>query len=249
MVSDPATLELRARDFWAALSLIALSLFFLWKTSAIPLFGDQIGGVSGITWYDSAAIVPLGIFASLLVLAMLLLINAIRSGGAAQALSAVGIGWDHAEALRFASIAVCLTAYIGSLVPRVDFVIASGLLITCLIYGFQHARPGRMLLSSAAMLLSAAYALIANFARSEWGAHDDDLLGLAFWALMTLVVLWQSRWERLLRVVPVIALVAPLILVMAMAFGFRQNVPARTGLLFSQIEYHYYVTLRPLWSE
>jgi hypothetical protein len=47
--------------------------------------------------------------------------------------------------------------------------------------------------------------------------------------------------------VPVIAILAPVILVCAMAFGFRQNVPNRGGLIFSQIEYHYYVTLRPLW--
>lgn len=48
------------------------------------------------------------------------------------------------------------------------------------------------------------------------------------------------------RLTPVIAVAAPLILVCAMAFGFRQNVPARGGLIFKQIEYHWYVTLKPL---
>ena len=45
------------------------------------------------------------------------------------------------------------------------------------------------------------------------------------------------------------AVLVPLMLVLAMAFGFRQNVPNRSGLLFSQIEYHYYVTLKPLWAK
>lgn len=249
MEADREVAELRARDFWASLGLIGLSLFFLWKTSAIPLFGDQLGGVSNIQWYESAAIVPFGIFGGLLVLSLILLANAIRSGGAAQALTAAGLGWDGSEALRFTCIAVCLAAYIAGLVPRVDFILASGLLITALIFGFHASRPGRMVLASIAMALPAAYALLANLPRSAWNAHDDDLVALAVWVLLTLYVMWQSRTEPLLRVVPLVALAAPLILVCAMAFGFRQNVPARTGLIFKQIEYHYYVTLRPLWAD
>jgi hypothetical protein len=53
---------------------------------------------------------------------------------------------------------------------------------------------------------------------------------------------------RVARATPWIAVLAPLVLICAMAFGFRQNIPNRGGLLFSQIEYHYYVTLRPLWK-
>lgn len=249
MVDDPVPLELRARDFWASLVLIILSLFFLWKTTAIPLFGDQIGGVSGIHWYDSAAIVPLCVFGSLLVLSCVLLANAVRSGGAAQAFSAVGLGWNAFAALRFACIGLCLIAYIAGLVPRVDFIVASGLLITALIFGFHGEDAGRMRVAATAMLVPAAYALIVHLPRSEWNAHDDDLVALATWGLLTALVIWRSRSTPLLRIVPIVAVLAPFILVCAMAFGFRQNVPARTGLLFKQIEYHYYVTLRPLWTK
>ena len=48
--------------------------------------------------------------------------------------------------------------------------------------------------------------------------------------------------------IPVIAVVAPLILILAMAYGFRQNVPNRGGLIFKQIEYQYFVNIKPLWS-
>ena len=54
--------------------------------------------------------------------------------------------------------------------------------------------------------------------------------------------------KRIVKITPVLSIIAPLILVVAMAFGFRQNVPNRTGLLFSHIEYHYYVSIRPLWQ-
>ncbi|MCT8159438.1 hypothetical protein [Pseudoruegeria sp. SHC-113] len=243
------TAVLRARDFWASLALIALSLFFLWKTSAIPLFGENRAGVSGADWYTSAALVPLGIFGGLFVLACILLSIAIRSGGAAHALSAVGIGWDRAEAQRFGTIAVMLFFYIAGLVPRVDFIIASGLLITAMIFGYHGGHARRALLSAAVVALAGAYALIAHGPQAEWNAHSDDWLTLFCWIGLTVPVLRASRQERVLRIVPLLAFFAPFILVCAMAFGFRQNVPARGGLFFKQIEYHYYVTLRPLWKD
>ncbi|SET48021.1 hypothetical protein [Oceanicella actignis] len=240
---------LRARDFWASLALIALSLFFLWKTSAIPFLGENRAGVSGAGWYASAALAPLGIFGGLLILSRVLLAISIRSGGAAHALSAVGIGWNRAEALRFATIAAMLFFYIAGLVPRVDFILASGLLITALIYGYHGGHARRALLASAVVALAGGYALIANGPQAAWNRHGDDWLALACWLGLTLPVLRAARQERALRVVPALAFFAPFILVCAMAFGFRQNVPARGGLIFKQIEHQYYVTLRPLWKD
>lgn len=238
---------LRARDFWGALVLTGLSVFFLWKTLDIPLWGGNRAGVSAAAWYNSAAIVPLGIFSALLVLSLLLLVMAIRAGGARRALSAVGIGWNPEEATRFATIAIILFFYIAALVPRVDFVLSSGLLITALTFGYHGGIRARMLLSAVAMATSGTYALVAHFPQSEWGAHDDDWLTLIVWAAFTIWVLIRARGDRVLRIVPVIALAAPIVLVCAMAFGFRQNVPNRGGLIFKQIEYHYYVTIRPIW--
>ena len=75
-------LVLRARDFWASLVLGATSVFFLWKTMDIPLWGENKAGVSGTQWYDSAAIVPLFIFVGLLCLSIALFVVSVRSGGA-----------------------------------------------------------------------------------------------------------------------------------------------------------------------
>ena len=244
---DEDTEVLRARDFWGALVLMGLSLFFLWRTMDIPLWGGNRAGVSSADWYNSAAIVPLGIFSALLVLSVVLLVIAVRAGGAQRALSKVGIGWSVDEALRFSAIAVILFFYIAGLVPRVDFVLSSGLLITALTYGFHKLERARMALAAAAVALCGGYALIAHLPQSEWAAHDDDWLTLVVWIVLTGVVLLQARGDRVLKAVPVIALVAPVLLVSAMAFGFRQNVPNRGGLVFKQIEYHYYVTIRPLW--
>lgn len=246
---DEDTATLRARDFWCALALMGLSSFFIWRSFDIPLFGGNRAGVSTASWYNSAAIVPLGIFSALLLLSATLLLISIKAGGAKRALSGLGIGWSPDEAKRFTSLAVILFFYIAGLVPRVDFIISSGLLITALTFGFHLGRPGRMLLSAGAVAFCGLYAMVRHLPQSEWRAHDDDLVALAIWILLTLWTLSQAQGNRVLKTLPVIALLAPTILVCAMAFGFRQNVPNRGGLIFSQIEYHYYVTLRPLWRD
>ena len=65
---------LRARDFWGALVLMVLLIFFLWRTFDIPLWGGNRAGVASASWYNSAAIVPLGIFSALLILSIVLLL-------------------------------------------------------------------------------------------------------------------------------------------------------------------------------
>lgn len=246
--SDDIT-ELRTRDFWAALVLIVISTFFLWRTSYIPLFGGNRAGVSGASWYNSAAIVPLGVFGAMLVLSIILLVIAVRAGGAKAALTLVGIGWNRFEAIRFTAIGITIGFYIVGLVPRVDFILCSGLLITALIYGFHKGEARRMVVAAIAVFIPATYALIMHLPQSQWSApHDDDWLTLAVWIVLS-VIAWRGPRDRVARAVPVIAITAPLVLVCAMAFGFRQNVPNRGGLFFSQIEYQYYVNLRPLWRD
>lgn len=239
---------LRARDFWGAIVLFFLSVFFLWRTSFIPLFGQNRAGVSGADWYNSAALVPFGIFGALLVLSLVLMNISIKAGGARLALTRTGIGWNRSEALRFSTLALILFFYIVGLVPRVDFIIGSGLLITALIFGYHGGRSDRMILVTLIVAIAGLYALAAHLPRSEWKAHDDDWVALALWFGLTLWVLATNRKDRVARAIPIIAILAPTLLVLAMAFGFRQNVPNRSGLLFSQIEYHYFVNIKPLWS-
>jgi hypothetical protein len=239
---------LRARDFWTSIALFSLSVFFLWRTTSIPLFGANRAGVSGSDWYNSAAIVPYGIFGLMLVLALVLLRVSIRDGGAARAMSAIGIGWNPAEAVRFGTIGIILFFYIASMVPRVDFIIASGLLITALIYGYHGGHRARMWIAATVVAVPGIYAMILHLPQKDWGAHDDDVVALLAWVGLTAWTLLRPPFDRVTRITPVLATVAPFILVCTMAFGFRQNVPNRGGFFFSQIEYHYYVTLKPLWS-
>lgn len=244
---------LRARDFWTSLLLLAISVFFLVQTAEIPFLDAKAAGVDSAEWYNSAALVPFGIFGSLLLLSLVLLAVSIKDGGAHYALKASGIGFDSAEFQRLSAIAVILFSYIFGLVPRVDFVICSALMVTCLIWGFHGGSRMAMLISTLAITLPGLYAAIFHFGRDQWTKpQDDDWVTLAAFVALTLVMFWHARKQgavtRVVRITPLVAILCPLLLVLAMAFGFRQNVPNRTGLIFSKIEYHYYVTVKPLFG-
>ncbi|MEM8597971.1 MAG: hypothetical protein AAGF76_16075, partial [Pseudomonadota bacterium] len=181
----------------------------------------------------------------------------VRDGGAAAALGGISLRWPvwlHGrDVQRGSAVALILTLYIFALVPRVDFIAGTALLLTALIYGFHEGRSRPVLIAVAAMGLASSYALIMHFPRSAWSKpHDDDWVALAVFAVLSVVMWIETRRAnggkipRYAKAAPAIALLTPLLLVCAMAFGFRQNVPNRSGLIFSQIEYHYFVTLKPL---
>ena len=244
-------LALRARDFWTSLVLIAVSLLFLWQTSEIPFFKADAAGVDSGAWYNSAALIPYGVFAALLVVSTGLLFVAIKDGGASHALRTVGAFSDRFEFIRAALVAGIIAFYIAGLVPRVDFIIASALTMAALTFGFHEGSRAAMLRSFAFVAGPALYALAVHPTRDQWAKpHDDDWVSLvAFVALCTVSLVIshrEGRMSRSIKLTPLVSVLAPTILVVAMAFGFRQNVPNRTGLLFSQIEYHYYVDVLPI---
>lgn len=244
---------LRSRDLIAAICLMAVSLFFLWRTSLLPFFNSRAAGVDSADWYNSAALVPFGIFGALFLLSTGLLIVAIRGGGFEVCRKFSLSSLRTPEAMRIACLATVLICYIGGLVPRVDFIVSSGLVITALIFGF-HTEDRKSLVSAVVLTaIPAVYTFVFYTEQTEWSRHwDDDAIALASWIALS-VVMFRSAARRhgnsrVTRATPVIAVLVPLLLVTTMAFGFRQNVPNRTGLIFSQIEYHYYVTLRPLFQ-
>ena len=244
---------LRRQDFWTALGLIAASLFFLWRTEEIPFFRADAAGVEAGHWYNSAALVPYGIFAGILLLAVALLANAIRQGGTPRSLSDIGaLAWaTSSPGARMLAAAVVMLAYIFCLVPRVDFILASALVLLALVYGFHEMRPRATIVALVAVLIPSFYALSIHYPQSEWNApHDDDWLTLVAFVVLAIAVPIEVKAsggtiDRYIRTAPLIAFVVPFLLVIAMAFGFRQNVPNRTGLLFQTIEYQYYVTVKP----
>ena len=125
---------LRKADFWTSLVLLALAAGMLVETLSYPLEGSYAGVRNA--WYVSPALLPLIIAGTLILLSGLLLANAVRSGGAAAALADL----PHASATRifaatadFWIIGGILAGYIYGLLPRVDFVAATTLMLFTLV--------------------------------------------------------------------------------------------------------------------
>ncbi|MEM1273320.1 MAG: tripartite tricarboxylate transporter TctB family protein [Pseudomonadota bacterium] len=252
MDSDEKTV-LRARDFWTALVLMALAVFFLAKTAEIPFFNTANAGVRSAQWFNSAALVPFGLFGALFLCGVGLLAISIRDGGAARALSATGLRIDRSEVARIGAIALCLLAYVAGLVPRVDFIIASALVLSALFWGFHRGDVSARWKATAIISAAGIYAAVMHLPQAEWRATDDDWVALGAWALLVILMLRDARqWpegRKLAAIVAGLSVLVPLCLIMAMAFGFRQNVPARSGVIFSKIELSYYTQVRPWWRE
>jgi len=247
--------SLRRQDFWTSIIMAGVSLFLLVRTSDIPFFRAQAAGVDG-AWYNSAALVPYGIFGAIFCLSLALLATAIRQGGAPNFRGPPAAARFRPSATAFAdvrlgAVAIIMLLYIFALVPRVDFTISSALVLQALIYGFHETRPRATVIAVVAVAIPSAYALALHFPQSEWNTpHDDDWVALVTFVVLAAVALAEARrthgrLETAIALSPAISVLVPLLLVIAMAFGFRQNVPNRTGLIFKQIEYHYYVNFRP----
>lgn len=248
--------QLRRRDFWTAIILMAGSASMLLETGNIPFFDAQAAGIESGKWFNSAAIVPYLIFGLLLAFSIALLVIAIRDGGAPHHgdVAAFRTTLVSVAAQKFVVICAVLLIYIFCLVPRVDFVLATAVTMMALTYGYFEGRLRPAYIGLVCMAVPGLYALVVHFPSEEWAKpHDDDWLTLASLVLLTVVAFIESRKVQgtvppYLKWAPFVCVLTPLFLVCAMAFGFRQNVPNRTGLIFSQIEYHYYVTLKPLFG-
>lgn len=246
--------ELRQKDFWTAITLLAVSGGLLLKTTELPFFEARAAGMADGKWYNSAAIVPYLVFGLLFVLAASLLVIAIRDGGSPRRddFGRFLTQLSTQVVQKFTIICLILLGYIFALVPRVDFTIATSLTMMALTYGFHERRLRPAFIGLVAVVVPSIYALAVNFPSELWAKpHDDDYVTLAAFVVLVIVALVESRrtngeLPRYLRYMPIVCFLTPLLLVITMAFGFRQNVPNRTGLLFSQIEYHYYVTLKPM---
>lgn len=133
---------LRKADFWTSLVLLALAAGMLVETLSYPLQGSYAGVRNA--WYVSPALLPLIIAGTLIVLSGLLLANAIRTGGAGAALADL----PHASATRmwaatadFWIIGGILAGYIYGLLPRVDFIAATTLMLFTLVAIYDMERP------------------------------------------------------------------------------------------------------------
>lgn len=234
-VGEPPVVSLRKADFWTSLVLLAVAAGMLLVALRMPLEGTYAGVRNA--WYVSPALFPILVAVALTFLSGILLANAVRTGGARAALQGLRGGtfrqfWTATE--DFWIVAGILGAYIYVLIPRIDFIAATTLLLFALVatYDLGSARGARRVLATfaATALVVAVMALLGlePAPRSaEAYSRDAFVWGAAVLAIVMAALAVRNDPEarpRLARCIGV-SLLTPLIVGAIFKYGLLVPLP------------------------
>ena len=235
-MDDENVARLRRADFWTALVFLALAGLMLTGALGFPLTDDYAGVQNA--WYVSPALFPLLVAGCLGLLSTLLLVNAIRTGGAAAALAGLFARRPALDAptRKLALVALLLVGYVYGFVPTVDYVVGTVFFLLAFVAAFHlDDRAATRLASGSFLALSlttaAANALGVVPAPGSRAALLVDGAVLVALALTALAMTARSGPARRgLGVVLLTSLTAPLVLAGAFRYGLLVPLP-REGLV------------------
>jgi hypothetical protein len=142
MSESEAVLAKRRADFWTSLVLLVIAAAMIGGALQFPLQGTYAGVRNA--WYVSPALLPLIIAGCLAVLALILLLAAIRAGAVQRAFAPR----SAAGQLDVLLIGGLIAAFVVCLVPRVDFIVGATLFLFAFTISFHlnHAAVARLAL-------------------------------------------------------------------------------------------------------
>jgi hypothetical protein len=222
----------RTADFWTSLVLLVLAAAMVGGALQFPLRGTYAGVRNA--WYVSPALLPLIVAACLAVLALALLLTAIRAGAARTAFRRGGGATGKLDVVLIAGL---IAAFVVGLVPRIDFIVGASFFLLAFTISFHLEDPRLARLALAGFFAMAAMAggmalLGLTPAPRSTGAFVVDAAVLAGLVLTIAAVLWQGRGgdQRRLRHCLGVALVTPLLLGSIFKFFLLVPLP-REGLV------------------
>lgn len=242
------TTKLRKADFITSIVLILFGLWVVLEASGMPM-RESYGGVRNV-WYVSPALLPFVIGGAIIILGVVLLVNSIRTGGAAGFVRSVKSVKLHLSdsSQRFLGILLAIIAFVYLYVPRVDFFLSIVLFLSFFIpaYYFDDMFALRR--------LSAAFAGLSLVVLLLYATGLADLLNDAFMFATDVVVLigvvginvYASRLarraeqnRRRFRIGLIVSLVTPMILTPVFRFALMVPLPHEGGIvqLFQVVYY------------
>ncbi|MEO1091474.1 MAG: hypothetical protein AAFX81_12605 [Pseudomonadota bacterium] len=235
-MDDDKVARLRRADFWTSLVLLAIAGLMLKGALGFPIT-DSYGGVQNV-WYVSPALFPLLVTVALVILACVLLANAIQTGGAAAAIAALGhrtSGWSERQKKLVLMIGL-LVGYVYGFIPYVDYVVGTVFFLFAFVAAFHVVDPTAARRASIGFLIpSLAVALIGA---AGWmpgpgtaAAVASDLLMIGAFALTIALVLARPEARgRSVATTLATALIAPLVLTPAFKYALLVPLP-REGVV------------------
>ena len=229
---SPPPMRDRNADFWTSLVLLVLAAAMIGGALQFPLRGTYAGVRNA--WYVSPALLPLMVAGCLAVLALALLMIAVRAGAARTAFRRSGTATGQLDVMLIAGL---IAALVVCFIPRVDFIVAAAFFLLAFTISFHlnDAHLARLVLAAffGVAVLAAGMALLGlTPAPRSTAAMVVDAVVLAILAVTILVVLWRGTADdpRALRHCLGVALVTPLLLGSIFKFFLLVPLP-REGLV------------------
>ena len=129
--------KLRQYDFLTSVVLILFGIWELAEAFKMPM-KDSYGGVETV-WYVSPALFPLFIGGGIILMGIALLINSIRTGGAAAFIAgakSIKKGALDNKTVRVLTVVLALISFIYIYIPNVDFALSIALFLFALCTAF-----------------------------------------------------------------------------------------------------------------
>jgi hypothetical protein len=233
--------KLRQYDFITAVGLILFSVWELVQAFKMPM-KESYGGVQS-EWYVSPALLPLIVGGGLMLLGSILLINAIRTGGAASFIEAVKNGGNYKlteSTRRVLTVVLALVTFIYLLIPNVDFFLSIALFLFYISSAFYPDKDDFRRSMTLQYIIGMVILLVLVIT-----GLDDLLLGILSYNIDILALLFlvylniYSRIKagiagvprKLIRQVTIISLVVPLILCPLFRYFLLVPLPVEGGII------------------
>ena len=233
---DPDQRRLRRTDLWTGFGLMVFAIAILGVTLTFPIT-DSYGGVRNV-WYVSPALLPLMLGIAILLMACMLVHNAVRQLGIEGAREALRLPTMHVSpsGLRLWIILGSICVYVYILVPRVDFAVATALFLMVFVYAFRLDREASVLRNLIIVVAGGAAVMLAS-ALAPVDHHDLMVDGVALAALFIAALTNRSAlrrqnmslrpWRQGLW----LSLIAPLILSVLFRYGLLVPMPHEGTIL------------------
>jgi len=237
------TKSLRKADFYTSILLILFGFWILYQAFQMPM-KDTYGGVANV-WYVSPALLPIVIGGAIVILGVVLLVNSIRTGGAAQAVSSFRkISLKLSEPTqRFLGVLLGLITFVYLYIPNTDFFLSIVLFLSYLIpaYFYDHMPTFRKLsfyyaVMSAVMLVVFATPVADSLNKLYMFATDVvALLGIVginiYGARLARGTDNPERDRKRYRIGLIVSLVTPLVLTPVFRFALLVPLPKEGGIV------------------
>ena len=234
------TKKLRQADFITSILLILFGVWVLFEAFQMPMKGTY-GGVKN-AWYVSPALLPLIIGGAVFLLGIVLLMTAIRAGGASDCIQTIRsyTPKTNVQIERFAAIVLAFVVLVYLFIPRVDFFLSIWFFLSYLIIAFysdSHKILRRLTVTYAVVSIIFLILFCCGLAEilNNGFKYSTDVVALIsillFHGYAIKMSIGSSELKKKYMISAIISILVPLVLAPVFRFALLVPLPNEGGII------------------